>query len=452
MLLIWLEDLNQKRIPTNGQLIKERALRLYEQLKNSDPTISSSDHNIAEFSASTGWLTGFLKRNAFHNVKITGEIASADDDEAKSFPKKFLKIIEDGGYSPDQVFNADETGLFWKKMPSRTYIAKSEKSASGFKAAKDRVTFLFCSNASGDRILKPLVINRSLKPRSLKGKDMAKLPVHWIANKKAWVTTAIFTEWFNRYFVPEVKKYLLDKGLEFKVILLIDNAPGHPHIEHANVEIVFLPPNTTSILQPLDQGIICNFKKHYLKFTFQHILDKIENEGITVTDAWKKFSILDCINHAGLAVKAIKPQTLNTCWKTVWPECNQSGSLSEEISISEIISLGHEIGAEGFETLCSADIDELLLDAELNDEDLMEIIAGDSGKDIESEDEITPFTSNVNRKGIQMCRELENYYLTNDPDTERALKFQPLKIPCFNAPENTDEGEVPNKKEKPKTQ
>ncbi|XP_053968916.1 jerky protein homolog-like [Anastrepha ludens] len=221
-----------------------------------------------------------------------------------------------------------------------------------------------------------------------------------MANKKACVTTAIFTEWLNRYFVPQVKKYLLDKGLEFKVILLIDNAPGHPHKEQANVEIVFLPPNTNSILQPLDQGIICNFKKHYVKLTFQHILDKIENEEIAVTDAWEKCSILDCIDHAGMAVKAIKPRTLNTCWKTVWPECDQRGSLSEEISVSEIISLGHEIGGEGFQTLCNEDIDEPLLDPALNDEALMEIIAGDSGKNIESEDEITPFTSHVNRKGI----------------------------------------------------
>ncbi|GFW83336.1 tigger transposable element-derived protein 1 [Trichonephila clavipes] len=57
---------------------------------------------------------------------------------------------------------------FGKKMPTRTYIAKSEKTASGFKAAKDRVTLLLCSNASGDRMLKPLLVNRSLKPRALK--------------------------------------------------------------------------------------------------------------------------------------------------------------------------------------------------------------------------------------------------------------------------------------------
>ncbi|GFV59350.1 tigger transposable element-derived protein 1 [Trichonephila clavipes] len=111
-----------------------------------------------------------------------GECATADEGAAKIFPEELAKIIEDGDYSADQVFNADETGLYWKKLPNRTYIAKNEKTASGHKASKDRVTLLLCSNASGDRMLKPLLINKSLRPRALKGKDLKQLPVHWMAN------------------------------------------------------------------------------------------------------------------------------------------------------------------------------------------------------------------------------------------------------------------------------
>ena len=145
-------------------------------------------------------------------------------------------------------------------MPRRTYVAKSQKSAGGFKVEKDRVTFLLCSNASGDRMLKPLLINRALKPRAMKGVDFDTLPVNWMANKKAWVTTTVFTEWFIKYFVPETRKYLNERGFEFKVLLLVDNAPGHPQLEHQNVQVLFLPPNTTSLIQPLDQGIIATFR------------------------------------------------------------------------------------------------------------------------------------------------------------------------------------------------
>jgi len=46
-------------------------------------------------------------------------------------------------------------------MPPRTLIAKEEKSATGFKAAKDRITIMFGGNAAGDRKLKPVLIYRS---------------------------------------------------------------------------------------------------------------------------------------------------------------------------------------------------------------------------------------------------------------------------------------------------
>ncbi|GFY07484.1 neuroglian [Trichonephila clavipes] len=173
----------------------------YQVLDNGDLHISNAlktDEGMYTCSASNK----LGDTQAQGKLEVKGEVASADEEAARKYPEKLAKIIKDGEYCAHQVFNADETGLFWKKMPTRTYIAKSEKTASGFKAAKDRVTLLLCSNASGDRMLKPLLVNRSLKPRALKGKDLNTLPVHWMANKKAWVTTAIFTEWFNKCFVP----------------------------------------------------------------------------------------------------------------------------------------------------------------------------------------------------------------------------------------------------------
>ncbi|GFX17705.1 tigger transposable element-derived protein 1 [Trichonephila clavipes] len=95
-----------------------------------------------------------------------GRVRQQMKEQQKYFQRSYSR--EDGDYSSDQVFNADETGLYWKKLLNHTYIAKDEKTASGHKASKDRVTLLFCSNASGDRMLKPLLINKSLRPRALK--------------------------------------------------------------------------------------------------------------------------------------------------------------------------------------------------------------------------------------------------------------------------------------------
>jgi len=69
----------------------------------------------------------------------------------------------------------------------------------------------------------------------------------------------LFTEWFHHCFIPTVKEYLEEERLPLNVLLIADDATGHPQsisIENENVQMVFLPPNTTSLLQPLEQGII----------------------------------------------------------------------------------------------------------------------------------------------------------------------------------------------------
>jgi len=67
------------------------------------------------------------------NVKFQGEQASTDVEAAQKFIQELPKIIEEGEYSTDQIFNADETALYWKKLPSRTFISKTEKQAPGYK-------------------------------------------------------------------------------------------------------------------------------------------------------------------------------------------------------------------------------------------------------------------------------------------------------------------------------
>ena len=51
---------------------------------------------------------------------------------------------------------------------------------------------------------------------------------------------------------------------KWRIALVIDNATCHPKLDDlVNIELVFLPPNTTSHSQPMDQGVIANFKHHY---------------------------------------------------------------------------------------------------------------------------------------------------------------------------------------------
>ena len=263
---------------------------------------SSALHGVpSAFNASKGWFEEFKKRFELKNVSPHGEIASADTAEAEVFVNnKFKGIIEEGGYEPEQVFNMDETGLLWKRMPSRTFIMQGEAKAPGFKAQKDRLTLVMCGNAAAFMI-KPGLIYRSKNPRALKTKNKDALPVYWMHNAKAWMTKALNLDWFKNCFIPKFKCYWRGKGLDFKVVLLVDNAGGHADdLAYDGVQIEFPPPNTTSLIQPMDQGIIRAFKALYTRNTLQHLVDAMDtDQDFSLKDYWRGYTIASCLQISG---------------------------------------------------------------------------------------------------------------------------------------------------------
>ena len=103
-----------------------------------------------------------------YSVVRHGEAASADQDAAEKFVGKFKNFVESEGFTPDQVFNCNKTSLFWKKMAKKTYLTKEEKALPGHKPMKDRLTLLFCANASGDLKITPSLVYHSENPQVLK--------------------------------------------------------------------------------------------------------------------------------------------------------------------------------------------------------------------------------------------------------------------------------------------
>lgn len=109
---------------------------------------------------------------ALHNVKTSCETVCADHSAAKDFPTQLKIIIEEKAYTKEKIFNVDKTGLFWTRQSSQTYNSKEEKTAPGFLVVKDCITFLVCSNAAGDCMIKPM-----LNPQVFKGICKGSLPV-----------------------------------------------------------------------------------------------------------------------------------------------------------------------------------------------------------------------------------------------------------------------------------
>ena len=102
-------------------------------------------------------------------------------------------------------------------------------------------------NVYGER-LQMFVIGKSVKPRCFKG--VKTLSCQYRAQHKSWMSGELFEDWVHKLD----RKFAVSKRM---IALIIDNCTAHPHVENLKwVELIFLPPNTTSHTQPMVQGII----------------------------------------------------------------------------------------------------------------------------------------------------------------------------------------------------
>ena len=210
-------------------------------------------------------MSAFKKRHGIHNLHVQGESLSADSACVSSYVDGLQIQLDERGMCAEQVYNADETALYWKAVPRKTLVAAFEQSAPGRKESKQRVSILLCCNATGSHKLKPLLIGKYRNPRFLNMPiDSHCLPVIYHHQSNMWMTQEIFAEWFHNYFVPSVKDHLIKLNLPLKAHLLVDNCSAHPRnltSDDGAICCEFLPPNVTSLLQPLDCGVIETAKR-----------------------------------------------------------------------------------------------------------------------------------------------------------------------------------------------
>ena len=173
-------------------------------------------------------------------------------------------------------------------LPSKSLADKNDKCHDG-KLAKDRLSILLCSSATGEK-LQPLCIGKARQPRCFGRLLHSQLPTIWKWNKTAWMTKEIFVDWLTK-----LNDHV--KSQNRKILLFIDNCSSHEEQVLSHVKIIFFPPNCTSKLQPLDLGVIKNFKYHYRHLFLTKVLNLIEtnNSNLSAYALCSQINIFDNI-------------------------------------------------------------------------------------------------------------------------------------------------------------
>ncbi len=127
------------------------------------------------------------------------------------------------------------------------------------------------------------------------------------SNKNTWVTKAIFLE-----YLVFLNKLIISQNR--KILLLIDNAPGHKVNSLSNIKLIELPPNTTATLQPLDQGIIKSFKNYYKNYLNNFLFSKLVSEDLNIKTAFVKLSLIDVLYWILESLNLVSEKTVKNCW------------------------------------------------------------------------------------------------------------------------------------------
>lgn len=345
---IWFKQVRALGIPSSGPLIQAKA-KWFHAMSGS----------TKDFKASTGWLRAFKTRHGIHKMRLTGEKMTADLRAASDYTNFILPTFFNHGYNLDQIYNADETAIYWHALPNATLASSAELSADGFKPERKRITLLVCANATGNHKLELLTIGKSRKPNSFKEFHDNQIinPNIYFNNSNACMVREIFATWFEEHFVPEVIEYQRKQGIFGNVMLIVDSASCHSNIPTImrsgyTYTVSYLPKNVTSLIQPMDQGVIATMKHYYRHNLLCDLV--IEKNTQDILSYYNHYTLFHAMLNFHKAWTKVPGATIANCWRKTFPLLGKAANIPIHDSIDDVLNLVQRI--PGFQYYSIKDI------------------------------------------------------------------------------------------------
>lgn len=366
-LITWYHQVKD-RMAINGPIMLEKAKEL------------AIVFGFDDFNPSHGWLERLKARNNISFKQLSSQTVSSNIDHDEWFKVTLPKIVQ--GYDPNDIFNADETALFYKAAPS---ILTGNHPDSTI-ASNERLTVLFLCNSTGTE-KKAFCVGNVSNPPCFE-KEGTPLPYYSSEN-------ALMTDWIWCDILQKLDQSLRGR----KIIMFVDREECHKiKIVLKNIKIAFIPPNSSDVLHPLNQGIVRMVKIYYRARLVKTLISAL-NEGILATDFAKTIDVLKALRLVDSAWTSVPQTVIVDCFQ-------QSGFYENDVycvdnipdNSREIAEL-EELLQEDFETFVECDKEVNCFDSSTSSKSSNSTSVKDTDIiDIDEDEEISKNTPSVTYK------------------------------------------------------
>lgn len=144
------------------------------------------------------------------------------------------------------------------------------------------------------------------------------------------MNSSIFMKWFNECYVPQVEIALRQQDLPLVSVLFVDNFSGHSTMVSSSDwrhVVLFLPPRTTSLIQPLDQEIIANLKNSYRKIIDDDLISKKGEHDLTKNQLMDRIKPDYVVTTLNKAYDNLSDGAIHHGWKNLLEKYLQDSSI-----------------------------------------------------------------------------------------------------------------------------